>query len=329
LRFTEAGVVGRGSAWFAGGSHPRHLFVADERAGYTLQPGFSGTEVAASGEFSTPVAIGADGLRRQRGVGDRADLLAVGDSMTFGEGVGEDETWSALLEAATGRRVVNAGVPGYGSRQMTERLRVELGRRSPRAVLMTLSARWDLGRCVDPFVEREGFIVASSYADRLVLVGDNLFLGYGKSPAMVRATAAATGHSALLRLLVPLLAGDETTSPRRRPRWEAYAPCLEAIDAARRETEATGAAFRLVLIDSPNDGFARDTRALRGRLVKRGVPLLALDDWIEPARREALRYAIDRHWNATGHRAVAEALRRAAPELLVPAPAPRASDVRG
>jgi hypothetical protein len=56
-------------------------------------------------------------------------ILALGDSMTEGFAVGNDETWPAQLERLTGRRVLNAGVRGYGLDQIVlraERLVPEL-----------------------------------------------------------------------------------------------------------------------------------------------------------------------------------------------------------
>src|SRR5262249_1656647 len=41
-------------------------------------------------------------------------ILAVGDSYTAGSEVGDAETWPAQLEQILGRRVINAGVMGYG-----------------------------------------------------------------------------------------------------------------------------------------------------------------------------------------------------------------------
>lgn len=64
------------------------------------------------------------------GASDGRPILAFGDSMTEGFAVGNDETWPAHLERLTGRRVLNAGVRGYGLDQMVlraERMVPELG----------------------------------------------------------------------------------------------------------------------------------------------------------------------------------------------------------
>lgn len=54
-----------------------------------------------------------------------APILAVGDSFTSGENVGDLDSWPAQLQRLTGHTVLNGGVSGYGLDQIvlrTERL---------------------------------------------------------------------------------------------------------------------------------------------------------------------------------------------------------------
>jgi lysophospholipase L1-like esterase len=87
-------------------------------------PGFDG-------EFlGRHVSINELGLRggavsrvKQRG---RRRIVTFGDSITFGYGVGDDETYSARLDAlgrGRGIEVLNAGVTGYTSHQLLAHLR--------------------------------------------------------------------------------------------------------------------------------------------------------------------------------------------------------------
>ena len=48
-------------------------------------------------------------------------ILALGDSYTYGEEVNNGETWPSILQALTGRKVLNAGVAGYGFDQIVLR----------------------------------------------------------------------------------------------------------------------------------------------------------------------------------------------------------------
>ena len=45
---------------------------------------------------------------------ERPLTLAVGDSFVFGDDVGDADSWPAILERLTGRRVINGGVPAFG-----------------------------------------------------------------------------------------------------------------------------------------------------------------------------------------------------------------------
>ncbi len=91
-------------------------FAYDPTLGWAPVPGSAGTMLGR------PLAFTAEGTRahgRDRPPATGAPILpppilALGDSMTEGYAVGDDETWPAHLERLAGRRVLNAGVRGYG-----------------------------------------------------------------------------------------------------------------------------------------------------------------------------------------------------------------------
>ncbi len=65
-------------------------------------------------------------------------VLAVGDSLTFGNGAGADAAYPARLAGLTGWNVVNAGVPANTSAQARERLPKLLAEHQPRLVLLSI-----------------------------------------------------------------------------------------------------------------------------------------------------------------------------------------------
>jgi hypothetical protein len=319
LRLTGIAGASRGSPWFAGGNHPRFLFQPDPQSGYTLRPGFRGREIAPAHEFDVPVTVDADGLRDHRHVAPPdAAVLALGDSMSFGEGVGAEEAWPAVLERVAGVRVYDAGVPGFGSPQMRARLQRLLPRLRPRLVLVALSPHWDEERCAEPFVYEDGYIVASGYAEKLRVIDGNLYLADVKWPVVGPATAYAKRWSYLARLLLPATrrAAGVLAGERRRAGHAAgvlpsaaVLPSAEALAAMKRDAESAGARLLVILLDSRGPDYEADRDALEAELARRGVPFVALDSLLAGADWRTLRFPHDQHWNATGHRAVGEALR--------------------
>jgi len=103
-------------------TYPQPLHLPDETLGWVMRPG------QKSFTIDKPVTINSLGFRSpelQPGK-PRATLriLCLGDSQTFGNGVSQDETYPARLEALLSERahglrveVINAGVQGYDTEQ--------------------------------------------------------------------------------------------------------------------------------------------------------------------------------------------------------------------
>ena len=118
-----------------GTSGRRHfdVYQSDGSLGYVLRSGWS--TLHETHEFSARVRTNNFGFRRDEDVtrekneGTRR-ILVLGDSMTFGFGVANDEMFTALVERrvrAGGEEVevINAGVPGYSSDHYLVYLRQE------------------------------------------------------------------------------------------------------------------------------------------------------------------------------------------------------------
>jgi lysophospholipase L1-like esterase len=103
--------------------HPRGMYSEDPHVGYILTPDYTG-EIVRS-EFRVSFYTGSLGLRgtdpkpRQ---GNTFRILVLGDSLAWGFGVADTETFSAQLQNLLSWRfpcldiqVLNGGVPGYGT----------------------------------------------------------------------------------------------------------------------------------------------------------------------------------------------------------------------
>lgn len=115
----------------------KYLHVHDPVLGYVPRAGVRGHT-----RDGGAVTIDGDGLRFSGDTPPLSDrpILAVGDSFTYGEDVGDLEAWPAQLQRLIGRRVLNGGVSGYGLDQIVLRTERLVARHRPVTAIISLIA---------------------------------------------------------------------------------------------------------------------------------------------------------------------------------------------
>jgi lysophospholipase L1-like esterase len=116
------------------------------RVNYLLSSPWYRNQVAdaALGYRNSPFFPGHDRLGyRNDDARDRYDVLAIGDSMTYGFGVAPEDSWPRQLRTLTGQNVYNAGVGGYGPCEY-QRVAAEQASLQPKLVVVALNVANDI-----------------------------------------------------------------------------------------------------------------------------------------------------------------------------------------
>ncbi|MDP8236068.1 MAG: GDSL-type esterase/lipase family protein, partial [Candidatus Erginobacter occultus] len=110
----------------------------DRWLGWVPKPGRYGRHVITPDRFrnNQPPNLSPTGKK----------VLICGDSFAYGCGALDEETWPYYLAAATGWRVTNAGVSGYGLDQIVLRLEQVIPHIRPELVIISVIAN-DVDRC--------------------------------------------------------------------------------------------------------------------------------------------------------------------------------------
>jgi lysophospholipase L1-like esterase len=159
-------------------------------------------------------------------------ILAFGDSITFGTGAAEGESYPAMLSRLTGRRVVNAGVPGEVSAAGVTRLPETLERERPALLILChggndLLTRQDQRQIADNL--RTMVRLARERGIGVVLIAvpnPDLTL---KPPSLYREVADEFGLPLEQKALPRILGRASLKSDHIHPNGAGYAHLAEAV----------------------------------------------------------------------------------------------------
>lgn len=146
--------------------NPRYMLTVDADRGYKLTPGFQGK--LRIPESEVPISINSRGLRdREHAEGyGGTTILGLGDSFAFGTGVEVEYIFLRKLEELLNKqqkqcRVINAGIPGYGTDQEYIFLKQEGLRYSPDLVIVNFYLNDVFDNVSPKFTVIEGYPVPS------------------------------------------------------------------------------------------------------------------------------------------------------------------------
>jgi len=338
--------------WMARRLNPRYLerISLDDLAylhtyspvyGWTPRPSFRYT---LAGSETTINRLGYRGreVASARTPGRRR-IVMLGDSITFGYGVRDGETFSAVIETLDPRlEVVNLGVQGYGTDQELLKLEREGFAYAPDVVVLNVCLANDL---LDNAAARSIYdgVYPKPYfrleEGRLVEVAGHVALSPPRRLALL-----LSQRSALFNALLDLTHVDRARYQREvagraeaEPAEPAFAVTFALVRRMDELTRAREAGFVALLYPSLRD-FIRPSRRARRFLEApelRGVKVIDLLPRFQAAGFNAdtfSRYSLDGnlHLTAEGHRLAAgvilevlaeQGLLRAAPAPASPSPA--------
>ncbi|MFT3760502.1 arylesterase [Thauera sp.] len=173
-----------------------------------------------------------------------ARVLAFGDSVTYGTGAGEGEDWPALLAAATGWEVVNAGIPGDTAQAGRHRLPELLDEFAPALVLVEIGGNDFLRRRSESEVKedlRQIVRTARTGGAQVVLVGvpalslSGAVMGSLSDSPIYAALAHEEGVPLVPEVFADVLSQAGLRADRIHPNAQGYRRMADGIHARLRE----------------------------------------------------------------------------------------------
>ena len=272
--------------------------VYDQVLGWGFAANARGRHVGA--DFDVEVRTDSRGRRTAGGdpaFSGRPIVVFAGDSITFGWGVEVEQSFPSIIGQRLDIEVVNLGVSGYGTDQQYLKLRRDGLPLAPAAVVVTFSendyvevmADWKYGWTRPKYRLQDSELVLSAPGER--------------SPFLERHSSIYRSLKFFKKMFLPASGFSAAQLPESRRLVR------RLICSMAEESREAGAHF---LVVHPQDDW------LAGALDENGVRRVD----VGPALREAasgegpVSFESDPHWNARGHRVVADRLEPALRAIL-------------
>jgi len=277
------------------------VFQIDEDLIYSLRP--SSSRVLTTEEFTEQATVNERGLRDgplKKPSSFQKRIVVLGDSMTFGHGVNQDETFPNQLEALfsmDGKAVdvLNAGVKGYGPDQSFKFYVTRLQDLSPNLLVFTLFAN-DVRDCIDtPLYDlRDGRLQPLDAKENWLYI--RCKLGTIFPEWILNRRLFRKGASTFARFTARTPHQGMSAAELRR--W-AQDKILAEIKELKRIGDARG--FDLLVLCIPCREGSRSRYSWLDPLKREGVWVLeAHQDPLWQERKSELFYRVDQHFTPKG-----------------------------
>jgi hypothetical protein len=291
------------------------LHRPSEVYGWEPRPGFA---ARIEGMRTTIDGRGARGPEADDEAADSRRILMLGDSIAFGWGVHDEETFAALLDSGARTSVLNLAVEGYGLDQTLLRFEREGASFRPHVIVLSFCVANDFVDTALPAFLYDGLTPKPYFR----LEGDGLRLHdeHLRRPLRERAASHLQERFEIFRWA----RGRWREPPPSTPHWadvarqvterspQALELTLRLLERIAAQTRSAGA--ELVLLVHPNqrsyrqDGLEAD---LLGSPRLEDVTVVDLREWYGQRNLDFRDVALDRmgHLSPAGHREVAEVVR--------------------
>jgi lysophospholipase L1-like esterase len=168
-------------------------------------------------------------------------VVAFGDSLTFGTGAEEEESYPAVLSKLIGRTVIRAGVPGEVTAQGLERLPAVIAEHGPKLVIVCLGGNDMLRQVGDAEIRRNLNAMVKMLKERgiaVVLLGVPRPALITSAPEFYAAIAKEHGIPYEGKVVTSVLYSNETKSDPIHPNAKGYGLMAKAIGELLRKAGA-------------------------------------------------------------------------------------------